>query len=77
MRQKQSFVVNSTSDATSTRVNVRVAVNAAQKTLSTGRKSQKGTEHKQKQKRTGSETESARLQISTGNIEFHICLKTI
>jgi hypothetical protein len=29
MRQKQSFVVNSTADATSTRVNVRVAVNAA------------------------------------------------
>lgn len=29
MRQKQSFVVNSTTDATSTRVNVRVAVNAA------------------------------------------------
>lgn len=29
MRQKQAFVVNSTSDATSTRVNVRVAVNAA------------------------------------------------
>lgn len=29
MRQKQSFVVNSTADATSTRVNVRVAVNSA------------------------------------------------
>jgi len=41
MRQKQAFVVNSTSDATSTRVNVRVAVNAA----SIRREQHNGREH--------------------------------
>jgi hypothetical protein len=41
MRQKQSFVVNSTTDATSTRVNVRVAVNAA----SIRREQHNGREH--------------------------------
>lgn len=41
MRQKQSFVVNSTADATSTRVNVRVAVNAA----SIRREQHNGREH--------------------------------
>jgi len=41
MRHKQAFVVNSTSDATSTRVNVRVAVNAA----SIRREQHNGREH--------------------------------
>lgn len=41
MRQKQVFVVNSTADATSTRVNVRVAVNAA----SIRREQHNGREH--------------------------------
>lgn len=41
MRQKQAFVVNSTSDATSARVNVRVAVNAA----SIRREQHNGREH--------------------------------
>jgi hypothetical protein len=41
MRQKQSFVVNSTADAKSTRVNVRVAVNAA----SIRREQHNGREH--------------------------------
>lgn len=41
MRHKQAFVVNSTSDATSTRVNVRVAVNSA----SIRREQHNGREH--------------------------------
>lgn len=41
MRHKQAFVVNSTSDATSTRVNVRVSVNAA----SIRREQHNGREH--------------------------------